>query len=316
MGAAVALRDVVGEGQHILVVAVVPPHRDFDRDAVALGADGDRRRDQRLLGAIEIFDELFQPALIEQFLCLDVGMARVGQNDAHAGVQEGELAQPMLQRAVVELDHGEGVRRRQEGDFRSRFVAGIAGLAQRRVGDAVGEAHLENPALAADLEFQPNRQGVDHRNANAMQATRNLVGVLVELSAGMQLRHDDFGSGDAFGGVDIGRNAAAIVGHGAGSIRVQGDRHKGSVPSQGLVDGVVDDLVDHVMQARAVVGIADIHARPLADRIQALENLDGIGAVFGLFAVRKSGRFVHEVLSVLAPPAARKTAPNHASEYP
>jgi hypothetical protein len=43
MRAAVALRDVVGEAQHVLVVAVVPPHRDFDADAVALGADGDRR---------------------------------------------------------------------------------------------------------------------------------------------------------------------------------------------------------------------------------------------------------------------------------
>ena len=51
---------------------------------------------------------------------------------------------------------------------------------------------------------------------------------------------------------------------------------------QRLVDGVVDHLVDHVVQARAVVGVADIHARPLADGIQALENLDGIGAVFGL----------------------------------
>ena len=66
MRAAVALRDVVGEGQHVLVVAVVPPHRDLDGDAVALGADGDRLRDQRLLGAVEIFDELDQPAVIEQ----------------------------------------------------------------------------------------------------------------------------------------------------------------------------------------------------------------------------------------------------------
>ena len=39
MRAAVALRDVVGEGQHVLVVAVVPPQRDFDGDAVALALD-------------------------------------------------------------------------------------------------------------------------------------------------------------------------------------------------------------------------------------------------------------------------------------
>ena len=39
MGAAVALRDVVGEAEHVLVVAVVPPERRFDGDAVALDLD-------------------------------------------------------------------------------------------------------------------------------------------------------------------------------------------------------------------------------------------------------------------------------------
>ena len=43
MGAAVALRNVVGEAQHVLVVAVVPPQRDFDGDAVPLAADHQRR---------------------------------------------------------------------------------------------------------------------------------------------------------------------------------------------------------------------------------------------------------------------------------
>ena len=42
MRAAVALRNVVGEAEHALVVAVVPPQRAFDRDAVALRLDHDR----------------------------------------------------------------------------------------------------------------------------------------------------------------------------------------------------------------------------------------------------------------------------------
>jgi hypothetical protein len=39
MRAAIALRDVVGEAEHVLVVAVVPPQRDVDRDAVALARE-------------------------------------------------------------------------------------------------------------------------------------------------------------------------------------------------------------------------------------------------------------------------------------
>jgi hypothetical protein len=35
------------------------------------------------------------------------------------------------------------------------------------------------------------------------------------------------------------------------------------------------------MQARAVIGVTDIHARALADRIKAFENLDRICAVVG-----------------------------------
>jgi hypothetical protein len=42
------------------------------------------------------------------------------------------------------------------------------------------------------------------------------------------------------------------------------------------------------MQAGSVVGVADIHARPLAHRIQALQDLDGIGVV--AFAVAGRSR--------------------------
>ena len=53
------------------------------------------------------------------------------------------------------------------------------------------------------------------------------------------------------------------------------------VAGERLVDGVVDDLVDHVVQARAVVGVADIHARPLAHGIEPLEHLDRFRVVIG-----------------------------------
>ena len=58
-------------------------------------------------------------------------------------------------------------------------------------------------------------------------------------------------------------------------------------PGQRLVDRVVDDLVDHVVQPGAVIGVADVHAGALAHRLEALEDLDA------LFVVRASagGRF-------------------------
>jgi hypothetical protein len=46
----------------------------------------------------------------------------------------------------------------------------------------------------------------------------------------------------------------------------------------GLIDRIVDDLVDEVMEARGTSG-PDIHGRSLTDRIEAFENLDGTGVV-------------------------------------
>ena len=59
------------------------------------------------------------------------------------------------------------------------------------------------------------------------------------------------------------------------------DRHRRpavAVPGQRLVDRVVDDLVDQVVQA-ALAGVADVHAGPLADRFEAFQDLDLVGAV-------------------------------------
>ena len=117
-----------------------------------------------------------------------------------------------------------------------------------------------------------------------MQTAGDLVGILVELTAGMELGHDDLGGGNPFLGMDIHRNAAPVIGNRGRSVRVQGDRHQIAMPGQRLVDGVVHHLVDHVVQARAVVGVTDIHARPLPDRIKAAQDLDRLGAIFSVFA--------------------------------
>src|SRR5206468_12074461 len=52
-----------------------------------------------------------------------------------------------------------------------------------------------------------------------------------------------------------------------------------------LVDGVVRNLENHVVKARAIVGIADVHARAFAHRVEALEDLDRVRAIFILIGV-------------------------------
>src|SRR3546814_2873841 len=58
-----------------------------------------------------------------------------------------------------------------------------------------------------------------------------------------------------------GRDAAAIILDADRSVAVQRDEHQVAMPRQRLVDRIVRNLEHHVMQARPVVGVADIHAR-------------------------------------------------------
>ena len=116
-----------------------------------------------------------------------------------------------------------------------------------------------------------------------MQPARHLVAVLVELATGVQLGHDDLG-GAALGLVavvplDAGGDPAAVVGDRDGVVGMNGDDDLVAVAGERLVDRVVDDLEDQVVQTGTVGGVADVHARPLAHRLQALEDLDAAGAV-------------------------------------
>ena len=62
------------------------------------------------------------------------------------------------------------------------------------------------------------------------------------------------------------------------AVAVQRDDDLVALAGQGLVDGVVDHLVDHVVQAGPVIGVADIHARALAHRLEAAQHLDAESA--------------------------------------
>ena len=144
---------------------------------------------------------------------------------------------------------------------------------------AVGEMNDMLQPVAPDAQDERRRERIDDGDPDAVQAAGDLVGILVEFSARVQLGHDDLGRGDALFVVDAGRNAAAVVADGAGAVGVQRDGHELGVAGERLVDRIVHDLVDHVMQARSVVGVADIHARPFAHGVEAAQDLDGVRAI-------------------------------------
>ena len=139
-----------------------------------------------------------------------------------------------------------------------------------------GETPSGGLRRCARSELQPVGQRIDHRHADAVQPAGNLVAVLVELAAGVQLGHHDLGGRAPLVVVvlDVGRNAAAVVDDRHRVVGVDDDLDVVAVARQRLVDRVVEHLEHHVMQAGAVGRVADVHARALAYGIEALQDLD------------------------------------------
>jgi len=78
--------------------------------------------------------------------------------------------------------------------------------------------------------------------------------------AGVQRGHDDLRGGNFFA-VDIhvvDRNAASVVDHGDGIVKVNGDFDLVGVSGERFVNGVVNDFVNEVMQTH-FSGRADVH---------------------------------------------------------
>ena len=140
-------------------------------------------------------------------------------------------------------------------------------------------------AVAVDGQRYPVGQRVDDGYAHAVQAAGDFVAVVVELAARVQYGHDDFGGGASFFRVDAGGHTAPVVCHADGIVGMDGYGDFVAMSGERFVNGVVEHLEHHVVQAAAVLRVADIHTGAFAYRFQAFQHLYAVGAVFFVFLV-------------------------------
>jgi hypothetical protein len=81
-------------------------------------------------------------------------------------------------------------------------------------------------------------------------------------------------------GMLVDRDAAAVVGDGEAVAGLEHTSIRVAMAGHRLVHRIVEHLGGEVVE-RPLVGAADIHARPPADRLQPLEDLDRGGVIFG-----------------------------------
>src|SRR6267378_3754026 len=271
VGAALTRVDVVGEGEHALLVAVVVLERDLDFNIALLALEKHDLRMNRCFVLIQVFHELDDAALEEERVAAAVVL--VLDDDLQPAVQERQLAQPVRQRVERELGDLEDRRIRLESDDGAVLARLLAGRQRRGRHPALLVALGPHLAPAADLDIEPLAERVHDRDADAVQTARNLVGRVLELAAGVEHGQHDFRRRLAGLLVRVDRDPAAVVADGDRAVGVQNDLDRVAEAAERLVDGVIDNLVDQMMQA---VGarVADVHSGALADRLEALENLD------------------------------------------
>ncbi len=303
--AALVRVDRVGVGEHVLGVGRGPLHRDLEGDLArrVLRLEGDDLLvdDLGVTHFVQVFDVVDQTALVEEDvarllrdrLAVLLRLVRrlrplVGQLDAQSLVEERHLLEPGAERVVVELDRLlEDLRVRPERDARPGLLGGLALLELLLRDAALGEAVPPDEALLLDLHVEAGRQRVHDRGSDAVQTAGDGVGPAAELAARVQDREHDLDRGlRRVGGVRVDGDAAAVVDHAHAAVGEKGDEDRVGVAGQRLIDGVVDDLVDEVVQS-AGSGRADVHAWALAHGLESFEDLDRVGAVLtGLLLLR------------------------------
>jgi hypothetical protein len=79
----------------------------------------------------------------------------------------------------------------------------------------------------------------------------------------------------------VDRDTGAGIDHGDRVVGVDRDVDEVVPPGERLVDGVVDDLVDEVVET-ARAGRADVHAGPKPNRLEAFQDRDVLRGVIRL----------------------------------
>ena len=120
-----------------------------------------------------------------------------------------------------------------------------------------------------------------------MKTAGDFVAAVAELAAGVEDGEHQGHRRDLLDGVFLDGNATTVVGDAHATVVEQGDVDLVAVAGQGLVDGVVHDLVDQVVQA-TFTGGPDVHARTFANSLQALQHRD-LFRVVGRVGVRAAG---------------------------
>src|SRR5262249_11988129 len=279
MRAAVHGVDVVGKAEDGFRVAVVVLQSDFHLHAITLGFHVDGPVMQDALAAIQVLDELGDPAGVFEFQALGfaglgVRLALVSERDLQAVIQEGEFAQALGQRIEVVFRDGEDLLVRKEMDLGATLFCS-SGFPKFTLRLALGIGLRPDVAFAPDFEIELMAERIDYGDADAMQTAGDFVAGGIELSASVEFGEHHLGR-RKFLTIDnhvIDRNAAAIVHNSDRVINVNGYINVSGKACERFVHGVIHHFVNQMVESHFSVR-PDVHCRAKANCFHTPENFN------------------------------------------
>jgi len=122
-----------------------------------------------------------------------------------------------------------------------------------------------------------------------MQAAGNLIHIAVELAARMQHGQRDLRGRTFLSAVQRSGYSPAIVDDGNTVVNMDKNIDVLAETCHGLVDAVVNDLIDEMMQADAA-SAANIHGRTLSHCLKTLKHFYAVCSIFHLLLVKRGIR--------------------------
>ena len=285
--------DRVGEGVDRLGVGVAVLDCHLHADAVHLPLHVDRRV-EHLPIAIQVPNKGEDATLeVEGHPTGIVIGSLVHQTDGDTAGDERHLPHPLRQggEAILHvLEDGRIETEEDGGPLPLRLADGL----HRALGHTLLVA-LPVPLVVAGVvyhDLHPFGERVDRRYTHAVQPSRDLVAAAAELRAGVEGGHHQLHRGYLPLWMRCSGDTTPVVPHGHALVLVDGHVDLVTSADQGLIDGVVDHLVDQVVKG-APIRATDVHAGSPTDCLQPLQHLD-----IGCFVARHtvSGFLCHATL--------------------
>src|SRR5437660_5892 len=139
-----------------------------------------------------MLDERHDPTLVLEYLFFDRLFPLILECDLESFVQKSELAKSLRQHIEAEVECLENLTVGLERDCRATAF-GFTRHLERGSRLAALVALLEHLAVLPNLQLEPFRESVDHRDPDAVEPAGYCIGALFELPARMQDCQRHFG---------------------------------------------------------------------------------------------------------------------------